>query len=140
MAIKERKEVLTNKIGSNPDMVNIGSLLYFEPYTCLSNEIITKLLNETNQDIEIADDFLRECAKVAHPKVSILKSILLQPEQDGEYHTYIKGCVDQYSDESTHKCFFVFKTWQKCTPNPTYRGLREALESFSIFRGRHPLP
>ena len=140
LAIKERKENITNKIGSDPDMVNIDLLLYFEPYTCLSNEMIAKLINESNKDVEIPDDFLYECAKVAHPKTDLLKSILLLLEQDSEYHTSIKGCTDQYSDDRTHKCFTVFKTWKKFTPNPTYGGLREALDRYSIFRGRYPLP
>ena len=140
MAIKQRKEFLTNKIGSSPDSVNINVLLYFEPYTCLSKEIINKLLEESNQDLEVSDDFLRECAKVAYPKMAFLKDMLLLPEHNSEYSIAIKEYSDQYSDNSTHECFHIFKTWHKFTPNPTYRGLREALDRFSIFRGRYPLP
>ena len=110
MAIRERREVLTNKIGSNQKMVKVDTLLYFEPYSCLSKEIITKLLDDCNQDVETSDDFLRECAKIAHPKMTFLKKILLLSEHDSEYNTAIKECTDQFSDDPTHKCFHVFKT------------------------------
>ena len=128
-----------NKIGSNQKMVKVDTLLYFEPYTCLSKETIDKLLNESNQDSEASDDFFRECAKVAYPKMALLKKILLLPEHDSEYNTAVKERIDQFSDDPTHKCYHIFKIWQKFTPNLTYRGLREALDSYSVFRGRHPL-
>ena len=118
-------------------------LLFFEPYTCLTKELILKLIEESEngKQFEDSDDnFLRECAKVAHPKLDHLKKTLLLPEHDCEYSMAVKEPSDQYSDDPTHKCYHIFKTWQKFTPNPTYRGLREALDSFSIFRGRHPLP
>ena len=138
IAIKERREALTNKIGRRQEMIRIDTLLFFEPYTCFSEEIIAKLIDESNQVKEASDSFLRECAKVAHPKTDLLKMILLLSEHDSEYTTAVKEPTDQYSDDPTHKCFHVFKTWQKFTTNPTYKGLREALDNFSIFRGRDP--
>ena len=143
VAIKERTEALINKIGHKQEMINIDSILYFEPYTCLTEEMIIKLINESDKGKKFEDtndDFFRDCAKVAHPKMVLLKKILLLPEHDSEYNTAVKERIDQFSDDPTHKCFHIFKTWQKFTPNPTYRGLREALDNFSIFRGRHPLP
>ena len=142
-AIKERTVTLINKIGSRPEMIPIDTLLVFEPYTCLKEELICKLIDRSDQNKTFEDsddDFINECAKVAHPKMAALKEILLLPEHDSEYNTAVKQCVDQFSDDPTHQCFHIFKTWQKFTPNPTYRGLREALDSFSIFRGRYPLP
>ena len=139
IAIKERREALTNKIGRRQEMVRIDTLLFFESYTCFSEEIIAELIDESNQDKEASDGFLRECAKVAHPKTDLLKKVLLLPEHDSEYNTAVKEPADQYSDDPTHKCFHVFKTWKKFTTNPTYKGLRQALDNFSIFRGRDPL-
>ncbi len=141
--IKERREALTNKVGQRQEMINIGILLLFEPYTCLTGEIISNLMEGIDQGKifeDSNDDFFRDCAKVAHPKIELLKKILLLPEHDSEYNTAINERTDQFSDDPTHKCFHIFKTWQKFTSNPTYQGLREALDSFSIFRGRHPLP
>ena len=143
IAIKERANALTNKIERRQEMKDIDTLLYFEPYTCFTGEIIIKFVRECDNDKEFNDsddDFIRGCAKVAHPKLALLKKVLLLPEHDSEYNTAVKVCVDQFSDDPTHKCFHIFKTWQKFTPNPTYRGLREALDSLNIFRGRHPLP
>ena len=138
--IKERNDFITVKPEECFKSIEIDKLLYFEPYTCLSEEMTLKLLDENNQDLEASDDLLHECAKIAHPKMALLKKILLLPEHDSEYNTSVKGHLDQFSDDPTHKCFHIFKTWQKFTPNPTYRGLREALDSYSIFRGRSPLP
>ena len=143
VAINERKETLTNKISQRQEMINIDMLLFFEPYTCFTKELILKLIEESEngKQFEDSDDnFLRECAKVAHPKLDHLKKILLLPEHDCEYSMAVKEPSDQYSDDPTHKCYHIFKTWQKFSPNPTYRELREVLDSFSIFRGRLPLP
>ena len=143
IAVKERMNALINKIGCRPGMINIDTLLFFEPYTCLTEEVISKLVERSDQDQkfeDLDDDFFNECAKVAHPKMAQLKKILLLPEQDSEYCTATQEHTDQFSGNPTYRCLHIFKTWQKFTPHPTYRGLREALDSFSIFRGRHPLP
>ena len=138
-AISERGEALTNKIGQRQEMIKIDTLLYFEPYTCLSEGMIANLIKESDTNKEISDNFLRECAKVAHPKLTHLKEILLLPEHNSEYVTAVEERRDQFSNDSTHKCFHVFTTWKKFTKTPTYRGLREALDNYSIFRGRNPL-
>ena len=142
IAIKEGAKALTSKIGCRQEMINIDTLLYFEPYTCLK-DLIGKLIEQSDQDKKFEDsddDFFNECAKVAHSKMSQLKKILLLPEQDSEYCAATQEYTDQFSGNPTYRCLHIFKTWQKFTPNPTYRGLREALDSFSIFQGRHPLP
>ena len=82
---------------------------------------------------------LYDCAKVAHPKLDELKKILLLPQHDAEYATAVEERRDQFCNSPTHKCFHVFKTWKKFTENPTYNGLREAMDKYSIFRGRNPL-
>ena len=138
-AIVEKGKALTNKIGPNQRKIAIASLLYFEPYTCFSDELITRLTEAQTEDHEVSEDFLRDCAKVAHPKTVQLKEILLLPEHDSEYVTAVDECHDQFSNNPTHKCFHVFNTWKKYTKNSTYKELREALDKYSIFRGRNPL-
>ena len=138
-AIKERKESVTNKIGQKQDMIKVNSLLYFEPYSCLTEEIIVKLMLKCDTEEEVSDSFLRDCAKVAHPKVAILKKIFLQLEHECEFHTALVGPHDQYSEDKTHECFLIFTTWKKFTENCTYRELRNVLDSYSIFCGRNPL-
>ena len=86
-AIVQRKEALTNRIERRQEMIAIDELLYFEPYICLSEERIVQLIQKTETDEEVSDDFLRDCAKVAHPKLVFLKKILLLPEHDSEYNS-----------------------------------------------------
>lgn len=38
-------------------------LIHFESFSSLTPEIIDKLLNETNANLEILDNFLHDCAK-----------------------------------------------------------------------------
>ena len=138
-AMVQRGIALINNIGGRQEMITINELLYFEPYTCLSEERIVKLIQKSETDEEVSDDYLRDCAKVAHPKTDFLKKILLLTEHDSEYNTAVMQVRDQFSDDPTHKCFHVFTTWKKFTRNPTYKGLRDALDNYSIFRGRNPL-
>ena len=138
-AIQERGKALTNKIGPDQRKIAIEQLLHFEPCTCFTDVIIKKLIEEGNKDEEVSDAFLRDCAKVAHPNLAKLKEILLIPQHDSEYVTAVKEVPDQYSDDPTHKCFHVFKTWTKFADNQTYNGLKEALDKYSIFCGRNPL-
>ena len=138
-AIQERGRALTHKIGPDQRRVKVEQLLHFEPYTCFTDEIIKTLAEESNIDKEVSDVLLRDCARIAHPNLAKLKEILLLPEHDCEYVTAVKEVPDQYSDDPTHKCFHVFKTWTKFAEDQTYKGLKEALDKYSIFCGRNPL-
>lgn len=140
MSIKERKGVITSKIGSRSKMIKITELLFFEPYSCLDPEIIGKLFDQAQSEGEISDDFLRnKVATCAHKSIHHFKDILILPEQESELHGELKLCADQYSSDPIHKCFLVFKTWKRFTASPTYNSLRTALNRYSVFGGRNPL-
>ena len=115
-------------------MITIDELFHFDTYTCLSEElIISKLIEKSDTYEEVSDDFLRDCAKVAHPKVLLLKKLFLSPEQDSEYNTTLMSPRDQYSDDPTHKCFLIFITWKKFKENPLYKEFRKVFDRYSIF-------
>ena len=66
-----------------------------------------------------------------------LKEVLLMPKQESELIGHnIEQCSDQYSSDPV---YLVLRTWKKFAKNPTYKGLREALDKYSIFRGRNSL-
>ena len=139
-AIVERKKVITRH-GTPQGMERIDSILHFESFVSLTPEIIFKLFDETNAKLEFKDPFkfLHECARVMYPDMTQLKEILLKPEQESELIGTIEQCCDQYSKDPVYQCFSVLRTWNKFTDNPTYKGLREALGTYSVFRGRNPL-
>ena len=93
-------------------------------------------MKNADNDEEVSDIFLRDYARVVHPHMDKLKAILLLPKHDCEYNTAVKEVHDQYSDDSTHKYFHIFRTWSKYR---TYNDLKEALDKYSIFCGRNPL-
>ena len=139
-AIVERKKVITRH-GTPQGMEKIDSILHFESFSSLTPEIISELFDETNANLEIEESFLYDCARVMSTILDMiqLKEILLQPEQESELIGTIELCHDQYSKDPVYQCFSVLRTWMKFTENPTYKGLREALGTCSVFRGRNPL-
>ena len=139
-AIVERKKVITRH-GTPQGMEKIDSVLHFESFVSLTPEIILKLFDETNANLEFEEpfEFLHDCAKVMYPDMIQLKEILLKPEQESELIGTIEQCRDQYSKDPVYQCFSVLRTWMKFTENPTYKGLQEALGMYSVFRGRNPL-
>ena len=137
--LAERKEIITCKVETKLEMIEIDSLLYFEPFAFLTTELTAALLNKANTDLEIPDNFLHDCAKFSHSKTKQLKKILIPYELESEYVGAVKQCRDQYSKDPVYQCFQVFMTWKKSTKSPTYGGLREILDKHSIFGGRNPL-
>ena len=137
--IAERKEVITSKFGTKQEMIEISTLLHFEPFACLTPELISILFNEDISELNIPDTFFLDFARVGYPKMTQLKKILLLYEHESELVGAIEQCRDQYRKDSTHQCFLVLITWKKFTKDSTYKGLREALGSHSVFCGRNPL-
>ena len=131
-ALAARKNIITTKHGTKQEMIDINTLLHFEPFACLTPELISELLDEAKSDLEISDDFLYRCARYFHSKINQLKRVLIPLELLGASH-------DQYSKDPSHNCFQVFRTWKNKTKTPTYGRLREALDKYSIFRGRNML-
>ena len=121
-------------------MIEISDILYFESFTCLSDQIISCLYNESCAENKVSEDFLHDCAKVAYQRMDLIKKvIILLPEQESELIGENEQYQNQYSKDPIHQCFLIFKTWKKYIPNPTLKQLRETLDKYSVFRGRNPL-
>ncbi len=111
-------------MGSAQEMIEISDILYFELYMCLSGQCISCICDETYAEKEVTGDFLHDCAKDAYQRVNLIKkAIILLPEQESKLSLEIGSYHDQYSKDSIHLCFLLFKTWKKFAPNPTFRGL-----------------
>ena len=98
--------------------VEIDQLLYFEPYTCFSADVLRELVDksENNSDEHVPEAFLNAASKTFHAK------------------------MDQYKrDHPEYQCKLVFQVWKESTQSPTYGALRSALDKYSVFCGRNPL-
>ena len=137
--VAERKEVITSKVDTKQEMIEIDCLLHFEPFACLTFELITALFDKANANLEIPESFLHDCSRVSYSKTKQFKKMLVPSELESEYVGKIKQCHDQYSKDPMYQCLQVFITWKKITKSPTYGGLRELLDKHSIFCGRNPL-
>ena len=99
LATKEKKGIIMVKVEETFNKIQVDKLLYFEPYTCLSNGLIAFLhsddekLNET-----ISDEHLVDIAAVAYPKQSKLKEIL--PLNESELAAVIAQCDEQYTRQT----------------------------------------
>ena len=138
-AVKEGMDAITDTDRKEVRTISFCDLLHFEPYSCLPQELITQLFDEGNAESEVSDALLYDCAKFAYQNKDQLKNVLLLREHESEYHGAITQCHDQYYNDPCFKCYEVFRTWKKFTKEPTYNGLRKALDEYSIFCGRNPL-
>ena len=144
-ALKEQKEkqdltiCVTDQIGETFKSVEVEKLLYFEPYSCLSDELIHSHLYRDDEELNttVFDSFLFDFATTANLKSSKLKEIL--PLNESELAGAVAQCDEQYKADRRHQCFFLLRTWRDSNENTTYSGLKELLDSFSIFCGRNPL-
>ena len=137
-AIKERKEIITVKVGEHFKTIEIDELLYIETYTCLSDKLIALLHSDDDHlNQPIPDSFLLDFATSAYLKMSKLKGIL--PLNESELAGAVAQCDEQYKTDQCHQCFLLLRTWRDSNENTTYDGLRKLLDSFSIFCGRNPL-
>ena len=138
-AVSKRMNAITDTCRSELRTMSFHGLLHFEPYSCLSYELILQLYDEHTANTEVSDAFLHDCAKTAFQKREQLKSILLLPEHESEFHGALWQCHDQYSDDPIFQCYELFRTWKKFTEEQTYSGLRRVMDKYSIFCGRNPL-
>ena len=138
-AIKERKEVITVKVREHFKTIEIDELLYFEPYTCLSDKLIALLHSDHDPHLNqpILDSFLLDFATSVHLKQSKLKDIL--SVNKSELAGAVAQCDEQYKADKRHQHFLLLRTWRDGNENTIYDGLRKLLDSFSIFCGRNPL-
>jgi hypothetical protein len=145
IALKEQKEkqdltiCVTDQIGEKIKSVEVEKLLYFEPYACISDELIHSYLYLDDEELNatVSDSFLLDFATTASLKSSKLKEIL--PHNESELVGAVAQCDEQYKADRRHQCFLLLRTWRDSNENTTYNGLRKLLDSFSIFCGRNPL-
>ena len=56
--IKEQNDFIKVKVGEHFKCTEIDTLLKFEPYACLSEELIMILIDENNKNLEISSDLI----------------------------------------------------------------------------------
>ena len=145
MALKEQKEkqdltvCVTDQIGETLKSVEVEKLLYFEPYSCLSDELIHSHLYRDDEELDtiVSESFLLDFATTAILKLSKLKEIL--PLNESEFAGAMAQFDEIFKEDRRLQCFLLLRTWRDSNENATYNGLRKLLESFSIFCGRNPL-
>ena len=120
----------------------IESLLHFEPYACLTREIVQRLFNPVASTLETSDDFLN---KIAHSAYSWTK-------QFQKALNVTNGMVERIRSQTTEErsvfpelshpvsdCLTMLRAWKQSSSTPTHKSLREALDDYSVFAGRSPL-
>ena len=122
----------------------ISQLLYFEPYSLLTSELITKLFSEENADHIISDTIISQLAGCLYPcnnilvQVLIPQPVLLREKLIDEMDTDALDCLTESSQ--LLRCIHILKAWvEQLGPVATYGKLRHELNKFSIFCGRNPL-
>ena len=138
-AIAEDKQVVTRKQGHGQQMLGIGELLYFEPYTCFNPTLLAELFKDENSGNKVPDIFHLVAGKAAHSKMHILMKILEHNPSELQAAIAIASASQTYLNDPMHNCYLLFRTWALSAPSPTYQALRSALDRFSVFCGRNPL-
>ena len=129
----------------NPDgspRKRISELLYFEPYTLLTSDLIAQMFSKHNSNLILSDAFLSEIAARFYPCNNILSQILMpQPRLLNEklkMDVYSLDNLDVMSQQL--RCVHILEAWMEQQESPaTYRKLRQELNKYSIFCGRSPL-
>ena len=132
--------VLVNPDGSPGK--RISELLYFEPYTLLTSDLITQMFSRHTSSLIVSDAFLSEVAARFYRCKNILSQILMpQPRLLSEklkMDVYSLHSLDEMSEH--FKCVHILEAWVEQQESPaTYRKLRQELDKYSIFCGRNPL-
>ena len=76
---------------------------------------------------DLYETFLDVVSKNAHTKVDQLKRV------------FSIDSIKLQWDQHEYQCKQVFQVWKESTQSPTYRSLRSALDTYSVFCGRNPL-
>ena len=122
----------------------ISQLLYFEPYSLLTSDLITQMFSEENADLIVSDTFISELAGCLYPCNNILVQVLLsQPVllREKIIDEVDANALDSLAESSQLlRCVHILKAWaEQQGPCATYRKLRQELNNFSIFCDRNPL-
>ena len=119
--------------------VEIDQLLYFEPYTCFSADVLRELFAEfeNSSDKLVSDSFLNKVSKNSSLKVNQLKQAL--SIDSAKFRAALARAPPFQRDQPEYQCKVVFQVWKESTQSPTYGALRSALDKYSVFCGRNPL-
>jgi len=157
-SIKYSLEYISDRISSrsaedHPDvtLVNpdgspgkqISEILYFEPYTLLTSDLITQLFSEESTGCIVSDAFILKLAnRLCLYNNVVVKILKLQPSLVSatlRRDTYALGRLDKTS-KLRLQCMHILETWIEASESPaTYKKLRRQLNKYSIFCGRNPL-
>ena len=120
-------------------VVEIDQLLYFEPYTCFSADVLRELVTEFENDSDelVSEAFLNKVSKTSHTKLDQLKQAL--SVDSAKFQASLTRAPPFQRDHPEYQCKLVFQVWKENTQTPTYRALRSALDKYSVFCGRNPL-
>ena len=136
-ALLENESGLVSQPGEK--VVEIDQLLYFEPYTCFSADVLRELVTEfeNSSDKFVSEDFLNRVSKTSHTKLDQLKQVL--SFNSAKFRAALARAPPFQRDHPEYQCKLVFQVWKENTQSPTYRALRSALDKYSVFCGRNPL-
>ena len=119
--------------------VEIDQLLYFEPYTCFSADVLRELFAEfeNSSDKLVSEAFPNKVSKNSNLKVNQLKQAL--GIDNAKFRAALARAPPFQRDQPEYQCKLVFQVWKENTQSPTYGALRSALDKYSVFCGRNPL-
>ena len=135
-AVSAEKKFATRKQGPKQESIPINDLLYFEPFSSLSTDILKELFEESNDKKELDVRFLKNFGEAMQDYVNNLQQILHVKAKA------LKGAVhsspSSVRDDPAHHCYLVLKIWKE-QGHRSYGDLRSTLSKFSVFCGRNPL-
>ena len=119
--------------------VEIDQLLYFEPYTCFSADVLRELVDKSENSPAklVSKACLNKVSKTSHKKVNQLKQAL--GIDSTKFQAALARAPPFQRDQPEYQCKLVFQVWKESTQSPTYGALRSALDKYSVFCGRNPL-
>ena len=141
-------ELIRSLMGNDSELVShsgelsveIEQLLYFEPYSCFSTEMLRELLvdkSEDSSDQPVSKAFPYEMNKACQTKVNQLKQVL--GIDSTKFLAALARAPPFQRDQPEYQCKLLFQVWKENTQSPTYRALRSALDKYSVFSGRNLL-
>ena len=139
--VEDHQDLLLVKRDGSPGK-RISELLYFEPYTLLTSDLLTQMFSEEESDLPVSDAFISALACRLYPYNTILAQLLNPPQRillhRFKHDTNVLDSLAEMSQQS--RCVHILETWMEQQESPaTYRKLRQELNKYSIFCGRNPL-
>ena len=120
----------------------ISQLLYFEPYTLLTSELIAQLFSKEHSKLILSDAFISELAGRLYQCNNILAQIFKPPPRilmdRFKSDANVLDSLDEISKQL--RCEHILEAWMEQQESPaTYKKLRQELNKYSIFCERNPL-